>query len=51
MRDKAALDHAHRLVSEHGWNATALPDPQPGLERWFSADGDAVVGYVTTSAR
>ncbi|MEE8523908.1 MAG: hypothetical protein V3T72_08250 [Thermoanaerobaculia bacterium] len=45
----AALGRAHRLVAEHGWNATAYQILNPGIERWFSAAGDAVIGYVTSA--
>ncbi|MEM1203177.1 MAG: DUF2156 domain-containing protein [Acidobacteriota bacterium] len=37
------------LVTRWGWNATAYQILNPGIERWFSAAGDAVVGYVTCS--
>lgn len=30
----------------YGWNATAYQLVNPGIERWFSSRGDAVVGYV-----
>jgi phosphatidylglycerol lysyltransferase len=33
-------------VLRHGWNATAYQLLNPGLHLWFSAAGDAVVGYV-----
>ncbi len=31
---------------QHGWNATAYQIVNPGITRWFSAAGDAVVGYT-----
>ncbi|MEO8452525.1 MAG: DUF2156 domain-containing protein [Gemmatimonadota bacterium] len=37
---------ARRLVLAHGWNATAYQILNPGIDHWFSAAGDAVVGYV-----
>ncbi len=37
---------ARALVLEHGWNATAYQVLNPGLTHWFSAKGDALVGYV-----
>jgi phosphatidylglycerol lysyltransferase len=40
------LERARRLVLAHGWNATAYQILNPGLTHWFSADGEAVVGYV-----
>lgn len=46
-RDKALeLERARDLVSRHGWNATAYQILNPGIERWFSGGGDAVVGFV-----
>ena len=42
-----SLAKTRRLVLEHGWNATAYQILNPGIERWFSASGDAVVGFVT----
>jgi phosphatidylglycerol lysyltransferase len=30
----------------YGWNATVYQILNPGIGRWFSADGDALVGYV-----
>ena len=46
-RDFAAVDRARSLVLRHGWNATAYQILNPGIDLWFSAAGDAVVGYVT----
>lgn len=37
---------ARDLVMLHGWNATAYQIVNPGIDHWFSAAGDAVVGYV-----
>jgi len=41
------IARARRLVLEHGWNSTSFQIVNPGIKRWFSAEGDAVVGYVT----
>lgn len=30
----------------HGWNSTAYQILNPGMRHWFSAQGDALVGYV-----
>ncbi|HEU4829267.1 MAG TPA: DUF2156 domain-containing protein [Gemmatimonadales bacterium] len=38
---------ARELVLRHGWNATAYQILNPGIAHWFSAERDAVVGYVT----
>ncbi|HLK58098.1 MAG TPA: alpha/beta fold hydrolase [Chthonomonadaceae bacterium] len=37
---------ARELVFRYGWNATAYQILNPEMERWFSAAGDAVVGFV-----
>ena len=39
---------ARELVLEHGWNSTSFQIINPGIQRWFSRAGDAVVGYVTS---
>jgi phosphatidylglycerol lysyltransferase len=33
-------------VLAHGWNATSYQILNPGIQHWFSAGGNAVVGYV-----
>ena len=43
--DELAL--VRRLVSDHGFNATAYQILNPGFERWLSPAGDVVVGFVT----
>ncbi|MEA2552916.1 MAG: hypothetical protein QOJ65_1092 [Fimbriimonadaceae bacterium] len=35
----------------HGWNTTCYQVLNPGIERWFSQRGDAIVGYVTAKGR
>lgn len=40
------LDRIRALVLAHGWNATAFQIVNPGIDHWFSAQGDAVIGYV-----
>lgn len=45
--DLAAVENARGLVLRYGWNATAYQILNPGLDLWFSAAGDAVIGYVT----
>ena len=44
--DSGALQRARALVLQFGWNATAYQVVNPGLTLWFSASGDAVVGFV-----
>lgn len=45
----SAVTRARELVLEHGWNSTSFQIINPGIERWFSPESDAVVGYVTAS--
>jgi len=44
--DSPTLEHARSLVLRHGWNAMAYQILNPGIRRWVSADGGAVIGYV-----
>lgn len=49
MTEPAVADELARtraLVLAHGWNVTAYQLLNPGITRWFSEAGDAVVGYV-----
>lgn len=39
-------ERARELVLAYGWNATAYQILNPGMEHWFAAAGDAVVGFV-----
>ncbi|MBS1796948.1 MAG: DUF2156 domain-containing protein [Acidobacteria bacterium] len=41
----ALLETTRRLVLTYGWNTTSYQILNPGIRRWFSAAGDAVVGY------
>lgn len=43
MRD---IERARALVLRYGWNATAYQILNPGIDFWFSAAGDGVVGYA-----
>lgn len=40
---------ARELVLRYGWNATAYQILNPGITHWFSAAGDAVVGFARHS--
>lgn len=42
----AQRELARALVLRFGWNATAYQILNPGIELWFSAAGDGVVGFV-----
>jgi phosphatidylglycerol lysyltransferase len=37
---------ARALALRYGWNAMAYQVVNDGIAHWFSADGDAVIGYV-----
>ena len=37
---------ARALVLEHGWNSTAYQILNPGISHWFTADRQAVIGFV-----
>lgn len=45
------LARVRSLVEAHGWNTTCYQLVNEGLEHWFSAEGDAVVGYVRRAGR
>lgn len=40
------VERARRLVLAHGWNATSYQVLNPGIELWFAAEGDGVIGFV-----
>jgi phosphatidylglycerol lysyltransferase len=40
------FERARALVLAHGWNATAYQILNPGIAHWFSARGDAVLGFT-----
>lgn len=44
--ENPAIARARELVLSYGWNSTAFQIVNPGIRRWFSAEGDAVVGFV-----
>src|SRR3954471_2434539 len=46
MSENPAVVRARELVLTYGWNSTSFQIVNPGIKRWFSDDGDAVVGYV-----
>ena len=46
MADNSSVERARELVLTHGWNSTSFQIVNPGISRWFSGRGDAVVGYV-----
>ena len=46
MIENPAVARARELVLAYGWNSTSFQIVNPGIKRWFSQDGEAVVGYV-----
>lgn len=47
--ENPTIARARELVLARGWNSTSFQIVNPGIDRWFSAAGDAVTGYVTAS--
>lgn len=45
----ASLARARELILRYGWNSTAYQIVNPGIEHWFSARAEAVVGYQTAA--
>jgi|KBSSwiStaDraftv2_1062776.scaffolds.fasta_scaffold24940_5 phosphatidylglycerol lysyltransferase len=48
-QENPTIARARKIVLAHGWNSTSFQIINPGIRRWFSALGDAVVGYVTSA--
>ncbi|HEX2640540.1 MAG TPA: DUF2156 domain-containing protein [Pyrinomonadaceae bacterium] len=46
MIENPSVTRARELVLTYGWNSTSFQIVNPGISRWFSDRGDAVVGYV-----
>jgi phosphatidylglycerol lysyltransferase len=46
MATESDHETARALVLRYGWNATAYQILNPGIELWFSAARDGVVGFV-----
>ena len=40
------VPRARALVLRYGWNATSYQIINPGIDHWFTPDGEGVVGYV-----
>jgi len=45
------IESARQLVMRFGWNTTCYQLVNPGIQRWFSSDGSALIGYVETKGR
>src|SRR6476620_6933850 len=46
MNENPSVARARELVLAYGWNSTSFQIVNPGIRRWFSGRGDAVVGFV-----
>lgn len=46
--DSATVQRVRELVMAYGWNSTSYQIINPGIKHWFSAAGDAVVGFVSS---
>ncbi len=46
-RQSLSLARTRRLVLAYGWNSTSYQIINPGIEHWFAAAGEAVVGFVS----
>lgn len=44
----AGVERAKQLVWKHGFNTTVFQLLNPGIERWFDAELDCLIGCVTT---
>ena len=49
MIENPSVARARELVLTCGWNSTSFQIVNPGISRWFSDRGDAVVGYVAAA--
>lgn len=46
FNESSSLEKARRLILKYGWNSTCYQILNPGIEHWFSAKYEAVVGFV-----
>jgi len=49
MIENPSVARAREIVLTYGWNSTSFQIVNPGISRWFSNRGDAVVGYVPSA--
>ena len=49
MNENPSVARARELVLTYGWNSTSFQIVNPGISRWFSSRGDAVVGFASAS--
>lgn len=46
---RAPQTRARELILRYGWNAMSYQILAPGMEYWFTPDGEAVIGFVRRS--
>ena len=51
VSQQSQIDLTRRLVMRFGWNTTCYQVVNPGIERWFANEGDAMVGFVSKKGR
>lgn len=49
LRERPSIARAREIVLAHGWNSTSYQILNPGIERWFATDKQAVIGYVSSA--
>lgn len=45
-KENPDIARAREIVLSNGWNSTSFQIVNPGIRRWFSSAGDAVVGFA-----
>jgi len=48
VNGRSDFKRARDIVLRHGWNSTCFQIVNPGIHHWFGAEGESVVGYVTS---
>lgn len=46
MSPRQELEASRELILRHGWNSTCYQILNPGIERWWSSEGNGMVGFV-----
>jgi phosphatidylglycerol lysyltransferase len=46
LKERPSISHAREKILDYAWNSTAYQILNPGIERWFARDKEAVVGFV-----
>ena len=51
LKESPPIARTREIVLKYGWNATSYQIINPGILRWFSKTGEAVVGFVSCNKR